>query len=148
MTITTRPLRQEVVHVPAPEGFDFEGDGMIVSDSDIACYCRPEHGNHILVGSEDPACDDHYWTDSDKEYDGNFTDQWKTQAMRYGQRVPTIYDKSSLGGFYHPPIHACALPYMSVSSMSCKRPINDELMSCRSEGTGADFDVSNNEQYL
>ena len=89
MTITTRPLRQEVVHVPALRVFDFEGDGMIVSDSDIACYCRPEHGNHILVGSEDPH-DDHYWTDSDKEYDGNFTDQWKTQAMRYGQRVPTL----------------------------------------------------------
>ena len=122
MTIKTRPLRQEVVHVPAPEGFDFENDGVIVSDSDIACYCRPEHGNHILVGSEDPACDDHYWTDSDTDYDRNFTDQWKTQAMRYGQRVPSlgipsrmrgvvdlydastdwipIYDKSSLGGYY------------------------------------------------
>ena len=95
---------------------------MIVSDSDIACYCRPEHGNHILVGSEDPACDDHYWTDSDTDYDRNFTDQWKTHAMRYGQRVPSlgipsrmrgvvdlydastdwipIYDKSSLGGYY------------------------------------------------
>ena len=122
MTIATRPLRQEVVHVPAPEGFDFEANGTIVSDSDIACYCRPEHGNHILVGSEDPPCDDHYWTESDKTYDREFTEQWQTQAMRYGQRVPTlgipskmrgvvdlydastdwipIYDKSSLPGFY------------------------------------------------
>lgn len=122
MTIKTRPLRQEVVHVPAPEGFDFEAQGTIVSDSDIACYCRPEHGNHILVGSEDPDCDDHYWVDSDTDYDRNFTDQWTTQAMRYAQRVPSlgipsrmrgvvdlydastdwipIYDKSSLPGFY------------------------------------------------
>jgi sarcosine oxidase subunit beta len=61
MTIETRPLRQEVVHVPAPEGFDFEANGTIVSDSDIACYCRPEHGNHILIGSEDPECDPHQW---------------------------------------------------------------------------------------
>ncbi|NOE27494.1 FAD-binding oxidoreductase [Ruegeria sp. HKCCD6157] len=122
MTITTRPLRQEVVHVPAPEGFDFEHDGTIVSDSDIACYCRPEHGNHILVGSEDPECDPHQWCEDDVNYNREFTDQWTTQAMRYAQRVPSlgipsktrgvvdlydastdwipIYDKSSLPGFY------------------------------------------------
>ena len=122
MTIKTRPLRQEVVHVPAPKGFDFEQDGMIVSDSDIACYVRPEHGNNILIGSEDPECDSHYWTKNDKDYDRNFTDQWTTQAMRYAQRVPSlgipsqtrgvvdlydastdwipIYDKTSLGGYY------------------------------------------------
>ncbi|NRB36459.1 MAG: FAD-binding oxidoreductase [Rhodobacteraceae bacterium] len=122
MTIETRPLRQEVVHVPAPEGFDFEANGTIVSDSDIALYCRPEHGNHILIGSEDPECDPHVWTENDTAYDRDFTEQWTTQAMRYGQRVPSlgipsqmrgvvdlydastdwipIYDKSSLPGFY------------------------------------------------
>ena len=122
MTIKTRPLRQEVVHVPAPEGFDFEKLGTVVSDSDIGCYCRPEHGNHILVGSEDPQCDPHDWAEDDQHYNRDFTDQWQTQAMRYGQRVPSlgipsrmrgvvdlydaatdwipIYDKSCLGGFY------------------------------------------------
>ncbi|MEL6522352.1 MAG: FAD-dependent oxidoreductase [Pseudomonadota bacterium] len=122
MTITTRPLRQEVVHVPAPDGFDFETQGMIVSDSDIACYCRPEHGNHILIGSEDPECDPHVWVEDDASYNRDFTDQWSLQAQRYGQRVPSlgipsqtrgvvdlydastdwipIYDKSSLPGFY------------------------------------------------
>ncbi len=122
MTIQTRPLRQEVVHVPAPEGFDFETQGTIVSDSDIALYCRPEHGNHILIGSEDPACDPHQWCEDDVSYNHDFTDQWTTQAMRYAQRVPSlgipsrtrgvvdlydastdwipIYDKSSLPGFY------------------------------------------------
>ncbi|UWR07944.1 FAD-binding oxidoreductase [Ruegeria sp. B32] len=122
MTIETRPLRQEVVHVPAPEGFDFERQGTIVSDSDIACYCRPEHGNHILIGSEDPDCDPHQWCEDDVHYNHDFTDQWTTQAMRYAQRVPSlgipsrtrgvvdlydastdwipIYDKSSLPGFY------------------------------------------------
>ena len=58
MTMTTRALRQEVVHVPSPAGFDFERNGIVVSDSDISCYCRPEHGNHILIGSEDPPCDE------------------------------------------------------------------------------------------
>jgi sarcosine oxidase subunit beta len=122
MTIATRPLRQEVVHVPAPEGFDFEAQGTIVSDSDIACYCRPEKGNHILVGSEDPECDAHVWVESDTTYDRDFSEQWTTQAMRYAQRVPAlgipsrargvvdlydastdwipIYDKSALPGFY------------------------------------------------
>ncbi|MFC6688454.1 NAD(P)/FAD-dependent oxidoreductase [Jhaorihella thermophila] len=122
MTIETRPLRQEVVHIPAPDGFDFETRGTIVSDSDIACYCRPEQGNHILVGSEDPECDPHMWVEDDIHFDRNFTAQWTTQAMRYGQRVPglgipsrmrgvvdlydastdwiPIYDKSSLPGFY------------------------------------------------
>lgn len=122
MTIATRPLRQEVVHVPSPEGFDFEARGTIVSDSDIACYCRPEQGNHILIGSEDPECDPHQWAASDTDFDRAFTDQWTTQAQRYGQRVPAlgipgrargvvelydastdwipIYDKSALGGFY------------------------------------------------
>jgi sarcosine oxidase subunit beta len=122
MLIKTRPLRQEVVHVPAPEGFDFENLGTIFSDSDIACYCRPEHGNHILIGSEDPACDPHQWAENDTDYNREFTDQWTTQVMRYAQRVPAlgipshtrgvidlydastdwipIYDKSSLDGFY------------------------------------------------
>ena len=122
MTIATRALRQEVVHVPAPKGFDFEQDGTIVSDSDIACYCRPEHGNHILIGSEDPECDTHHWVEDDTAYDRGFTDQWTLQARRYGQRVPSlgipgqargvvdlydastdwipIYDKSCLPGFY------------------------------------------------
>ena len=122
MTVETRALRQEVVHVPAPAGFDFEGSGTVVSDSDISCYCRPEHGNHILIGSEDPECDRQDWIDNDKEFNRDFTDQWTTQAMRYAQRVPTlgipnqssgvvdlydastdwipIYDKSQLPGFY------------------------------------------------
>ena len=122
MTIETRPLRQEVVHVPAPEGFDFERNGTVVSDGDIACYCRPEHGNHILIGSEDPPCDPHVFTDDDQAYDRDFSEQWTTQAMRYAQRVPTlgipnrargvvdlydastdwipIYDRSTLDGYY------------------------------------------------
>ncbi len=121
MTITTRALRQEVVHVPSPAGFDFEKQGLVVSDSDISCYCRPEGGNHILVGSEDPECDPKDWVD-DEDYDREFTDQWTTQAYRYAQRVPElgipsrkrgvvdlydvtedwipIYDRSALDGFY------------------------------------------------
>ncbi len=121
MTISTRALKQEVAHVPAPDGFDFYKDGFVVSDSDIGCYIRPEKGNYILIGSEDPECDPREFVDP-ATYDRNFTDQWTNQALRYAQRVPSlgipsrmrgvvdlydvtddwipIYDSSSLPGYY------------------------------------------------
>lgn len=122
MTISTRALRQEVVHVPAPDGFYGGADKMLISDSDTFCYARPEQGGHILIGSEDPPCDTHIWVDDDENYDRNFSDQWQLQAMRFAQRAPNlgipstmkgvvdlydvsddwipIYDRSSLDGFY------------------------------------------------
>ena len=121
MNIKTRALRQEVSHVPAPEGFDFETNGFVTSDGDIGCYCRPEVGNQILIGSEDPECDEREWVDPDN-YNREFTEQWKTQVYRVAQRIPTlgipsrmkgvvdlydvsddwipIYDKSQVKGFY------------------------------------------------
>lgn len=123
MTISTKALKQEVVHLPAPDGFFANGREMVISDSDIACYLRPEKGGHLLVGSEDPPCDDHVVVD-DPLADGwqEFSRQWDVQAMRQAQRAPTIgipghpkgvvdlydvtedwipiYDKSSLPGFY------------------------------------------------
>ena len=121
MKIKTRALRQEVCHVPAPEGIDYQKEGTIISDGDIGCYSRPETGNHILVGSEDPECDEREFVDPDK-YNKNFTKQWTAQAMREAQRIEgltipnqmqgvvdlydvsddwiPIYDKSDLPGFY------------------------------------------------
>ena len=121
MNIKTRALKQEVAHVPAPPGFDYEKDGMVTSDGDIGCYARPEVGNFILIGSEDPECDAREWVDPDT-FDRNFTEQWRTQVLRKAQRIPTlpipsemkgvvdlydvaddwipIYDKSDLAGFY------------------------------------------------
>ncbi len=121
MHIKTRALRAEVCHVPSPEGFDYERDGTIISDGDIGCYSRPEVGNHILIGSEDPECDAREWVEPDN-FNRGFTDQWTTQVMRQGQRIEDlhipnkpqgvvdlydvstdwipIYDKSDLPGFY------------------------------------------------
>jgi sarcosine oxidase subunit beta len=121
MKIKTRALRQEVCHVPAPDGIDYQKEGTIISDGDIGCYSRPETGNHILVGSEDPQCDEREWVDPDN-YNQNFTRQWTTQAMREAQRIEElrvpnqmqgvvdlydvsddwipIYDTSDLPGFY------------------------------------------------
>ena len=121
MAITTRALRQEVAHVPAPAGVDWEGAGVVISDSDIGCYSRPELGNHILIGSEDPECDPREFVDPD-DFDRGFTEQWTVQVQRQAQRIPglpiprqmagvvdlydvtedwiPIYDASDLGGFY------------------------------------------------
>lgn len=121
MNIKTRALRHEVAHVPSPSGYDYEAEGCVFSDNDTATYCRPEIGNHFLIGSEDPPCDQREWVDPD-DFDRDFTEQWNVQVMRLAQRFPTmgipsrkkgvvelydvtddwipIYDKSDLPGFY------------------------------------------------
>ena len=66
MNIKTRALRQEVCHVPPPDGIDYQIEGVMISDSDIGCYSRPETGNHILVGSEDPACEEREGVDPER----------------------------------------------------------------------------------
>jgi len=122
MKMSTRALRQEVAYVPSPSGFDFEKNGLILSDSDIQTYCRPELGNTVSIGSEDPPCDEKEWVDDPDNYNQEFTDQWTVQVMRMAQRltglpIPNtasgivalydvtedwmpIYDKSDLPGFY------------------------------------------------
>ncbi|MDJ0785025.1 MAG: FAD-dependent oxidoreductase [Desulfosarcinaceae bacterium] len=122
MNIKTKPLKQEVCHVPAPEGFDYQNLGTIISDGDIGCYSRPELGDNILIGSEDPECDTLEYIADPDHYDTNFTQQWTTQVMREAQRIKglripnqasglvdlydasddwlPIYDKSNLPGFY------------------------------------------------
>jgi sarcosine oxidase, subunit beta len=123
MNIKTRALRHEVHHVPSPEGIDFEKDGMLVGDDDLGTYFRPEVGNHILVGSQDPDCDPQIWVEDPDEFERAITeDQWKAQVLRLARRIPSlgvpaekkgvvdlydvsddwipIYDKTDLPGFY------------------------------------------------
>ena len=121
MNIKTRALKVEVCHVPSPVGYNYEKEGFVISDSDIGCYSRPEIGNNVLIGSEDPECDERIYVDPDN-WDTNFSEQWKAQVLRQAQRYPDlpvtseskgvvalydvaddwipIYDKSSLPGFY------------------------------------------------
>ena len=122
MAITTRALRHEVAHVPAPNGIDFEADGLVHSDSNIQTYCRPEIGNHILIGLEDPECDQKEWVNDPDNYNSEFSEQWNVLVMRMAQRlqglrIPStargvvalydvtedwmpIYEKNDLDGFY------------------------------------------------
>lgn len=123
MKIKTRALRHEVHHVPAPPGFDFEKDGHPTSDGDAGIYFRPEVGNHIAVGTEDPECDPREWVDDPDDFNREITNlHWKAQVYRLARRIPDlpipnqkkgvvdlydvsddwipIYDKSDLPGFY------------------------------------------------
>jgi sarcosine oxidase, subunit beta len=123
MAIGTRALRHEVHHVPAPPGVDFEANGHHVSDGDSGIYFRPETGNHILIGSEDPECDPRVWVEDPDVYDREVTgEQWEAQVLRLSRRMEglgmparmrgvvdlydvsddwiPIYDRTDLGGFY------------------------------------------------
>jgi sarcosine oxidase, subunit beta len=123
MHVKTRALRHEVHHVPAPPDFDFEHEGIHTSDGDTGIYFRPESGNHILVGSEDPDCDPRVWVDDPDNYNRNVSEaQWEAQVFRLARRIPSleiptarkgvvdlydvsddwipIYDRSDLPGFY------------------------------------------------
>jgi sarcosine oxidase, subunit beta len=121
MNINTRALRHEVPHVPMPPDHDPETQSMVTSDSDIGAYTRPASGAQLLIGSEDPPCDQRQWVDPD-DYDRHVTDQGRVQVMRVAQRfaslgIPNqvggvvdlydvsddwipIYDRSDLAGFY------------------------------------------------
>jgi len=123
MNIKTKALRHEVHHVPSPEDFDFEKDGFHTSDGDNYIYFRPETGNTILIGSEDPLCDPKEWIEDPDNYNNQVTEsQWRAQVYRCARRIPDlkipsrtsgvvdlydvsddwipIYDKSALRGFY------------------------------------------------
>lgn len=123
MKIKTRALRHEVHHVPSPPNFNYEKNGHPVSDGDAGTYFRPELGNKIAVGTEDPECDPReYIEDPDSFVYQVSADQFKRQVYRLARRVPDlpipnepqgvadmydvsddwipIYDKSDLPGFY------------------------------------------------
>jgi len=89
MHIKTAAMKQEVVHVSAPAGFDFEHEGSVLTDGDSGVYIRPEVGNHILIGSLEPACDTLEWVDADL-FDPSLTDQCTNQLWRACQRFPTL----------------------------------------------------------
>jgi glycine/D-amino acid oxidase-like deaminating enzyme len=123
MNIKTRPLRHEVHFVPSPETFSYDQEGLVVGDGDLGGYHRPETGNQILVGSEDPDCDEKDWVDDPDQYNRDVTlAQYQAQTYRLAKRIPAlripnsprgiadlydvsddwipIYDRSDLNGFY------------------------------------------------
>ncbi|NEB75562.1 FAD-binding oxidoreductase [Streptomyces sp. SID14478] len=63
-TIGTRPMRQEVAYVSAPEGFAGPGGvGISIADMDLGTYMRGASGGGLLVGGTEPECDPVEWID-------------------------------------------------------------------------------------
>ncbi len=89
MAIKTGAMKQEVVHVPAPAGFDFGVRGNVITDGDAGVYMRPETGNHMLIGSLEPSCDTLEWADPDR-FVPELSEQSTNQLWRAAQRFPTL----------------------------------------------------------
>lgn len=123
MNINTKALRHEVHHVASPEGVDYGETGCHVQDGDTGIYFRPEAGNNILIGSEDPECDPQEWIPDPDHFDREVSQaQWEAQVLRLARRMPDlgvpsqkrgvvdlydvaddwipIYDRTDLDGFY------------------------------------------------
>lgn len=121
--VTTRPLRQEVHQVPAPDGYNGEGLGVAIADLDLGTYLRATPGDGLLVGGTEPECDPLEWLDDPDRANVHptvpvFTAQVTRAARRLpGLHAPTqpsgiagvydaasdwtpIYDRTSAAGFY------------------------------------------------
>jgi glycine/D-amino acid oxidase-like deaminating enzyme len=122
-TIGTRPLRQEVAHVPAPAGYRRTGQGIMLADVDLGTYLRGELGGGLLVGGTEPECDPLEWVDDPDGARPNPTlAVFEAHVTRAARRLPDltvpnrasgvvgvydvaddwtpIYDRTGLDGFY------------------------------------------------
>lgn len=122
--ISTRPLRQEVHHVPAPRSYSLAaGNSPMVADGDLGIYFRPTPGDGVLVGGQEPACDPLEWLEDADAFNPNpSVGSYEAQTTRLARRLPElavpprpkgvvgvydasddwipIYDKTSLPGYY------------------------------------------------
>jgi sarcosine oxidase subunit beta len=118
MTVTTRPMRQEVAYVPAPK----DAPRHVLGDIELGTYSRPDGAGGWLVGSTEPACDHLQWIEDPDDFERSHTDAWTAHVYRQAVRMPSlgipgqatgvvdlydvtedwmpIYDRSGLEGFY------------------------------------------------
>jgi len=120
---STRATEQEVISVPAPEGFRLEDGGTGVHDPDFGTYFRPHPGGTIIVGSFEAPCDPLILVDdADDVRQSPSAENWEVQSLRLARRLPDlqvpsqksgivsayditddwipIYDRTSLEGFF------------------------------------------------
>jgi sarcosine oxidase subunit beta len=120
--VVTRPMRQEVHALGGPR--ELAGElGPCVGDGDLGTYFRFAPGGDVLVGSQEPDCDELEWLDDADDYDVHPTmSGFERQSLRLARRMPSvsvpnrptghagvydvsddwipIYDKTRLAGFY------------------------------------------------
>jgi glycine/D-amino acid oxidase-like deaminating enzyme len=88
--VSTRPMRQEVHHVAAPE--EYVGDAAVaLADLDLGTYVRPAGDGHLLVGGVEPECDPLEWVDDVDAVDLRPTATgFRTQVTRAARRMPDL----------------------------------------------------------
>jgi sarcosine oxidase subunit beta len=123
MRIGTRPMRQEVHHLPSPLDASGAPLATMLSDEDAGIYVRPETGAMLSVGSLEPDCDELEWIEDLDDYRRTVTPHvWERQTLRLARRLPglriprhptgvvgvydvaddwiPVYDRTDLDGFY------------------------------------------------
>jgi sarcosine oxidase subunit beta len=152
--VTSRPLRQEVHQLAAPDGVP----GVALADPDLGVYLRPHGAGQLVVGGLEPDCDPLEWLDDPDDADPRPTQRvFEAQAWRAARRLPDltvpnrpsgvtgvydatpdwtpIYDRTSLPGFY---------VAMGTSGNQFKNaPVVGQLMAALVDAveTGHDHDV-------
>ncbi len=90
ITVPTRPLRQEVHVVKAPDGFHAEAGGVCVTDADLGTYFRPHPGGTLLVGGLEPACDPLEWIEDVDDFPTGATVRgYESNVYRMARRLPS-----------------------------------------------------------
>ncbi|MDP9101801.1 MAG: FAD-binding oxidoreductase [Actinomycetota bacterium] len=91
-TVSVRPMRQEVHHVPAPPGYGADGGlGPIVADVDLGTYMRATPGGGLLVGGTEPECEPLQWIDDPDTANLNPTQAvFESQVTRAARRFPQL----------------------------------------------------------
>ena len=88
--VATRPMRQEVHHVAAPQ--EYAGDAAVaLADLDLGTYVRPTGDGHLLVGGLEPECDPLQWVDDPDTVDLRPTVAgFRAQVTRAARRIPEL----------------------------------------------------------
>lgn len=91
-SVSVRPMRQEVHHVPAPPGFNADGQlGPCVADLDLGTYVRGTPGDGLLVGGTEPECEPLEWLDDPDAANLNPTQAvFEAQVTRAARRLPEL----------------------------------------------------------
>lgn len=93
-TVATRPMRQEVHHVPGPPGFNesgLNGIGPCIADIDLGTYMRGTPGDGLLVGGTEPECDPLDWRDDPETVSHQATASiFEAQVTRAARRFPGL----------------------------------------------------------
>jgi glycine/D-amino acid oxidase-like deaminating enzyme len=88
--VSTRPMRQEVHQVLAPDAYAGEG-AVALADVDLGTYLRPAGAGHVLVGGLEPACDPLEWVDDPDAVDVHPTaERFRAQVTRAARRLPGL----------------------------------------------------------